>query len=220
MRGACPLDPDRLHQKILVLRNEDFFIHCESNGISSTMANLPLLYHISPSGLHIITRQRVSKSFRNDDIQQLILLMICNLCEIDDIHSSAVMIVHLVRFALAEHEGHKIGVICEANARGLPPRSRPSPPKNPRSSERGFFYPLRKQWYIINNGKFAIVVSHQSVRTAYHHASACIKKLSQWWYTTVDTVDDMQFVRNWWYTQLRCDDSPSRAVRLGGVRGL
>jgi hypothetical protein len=38
-----------------------------------------------------------------------------------------------------------------------------------------FFYPLRKQWYIINNGNFAIVVSHQSVRTVYHHALACIK---------------------------------------------
>ena len=24
-----------------------------------------------------------------------------------------------------------------------------------------FFYPLRKQWYIINNGNFAIVISHQ-----------------------------------------------------------
>ena len=29
-------------------------------------------------------------------------------------------LVHLVRFALAEHDGHKIGGICEANARGLP----------------------------------------------------------------------------------------------------
>ena len=97
-------------------KERDFFIHCESNGISSTMANLPLLYLISPSGLHIITRQRVLKSFRNDDIQQLTLLMICNFCEIDDIHSFAVMlIVHLVRFASAEHEGHKIGVICVAN---------------------------------------------------------------------------------------------------------
>ena len=32
-----------------------------------------------------------------------------------------------------------------------------------------FFYPLRKQWYIINDSG-AIVVSHQSVRTVYHHA--------------------------------------------------
>ena len=47
-------------------------------------------------------------------------------------------------------------------------------PKNPRSSERGFFYPLRKQWHIINDS-VTIVVSHQSVRTVYHHALACIK---------------------------------------------
>ena len=33
----------------------------------------------------------------------------------------------------------------------------------------GFFYPLRKQWHIINDS-VAIVVSHQSVRTAYYHA--------------------------------------------------
>ena len=49
-----------------------------------------------------------------------------------------------------------------------------APPKNPRSSERGFFYPLRKQWHIINDSD-AIVVSYQSVRTVYHHALACIK---------------------------------------------
>ena len=48
------------------------------------------------------------------------------------------------------------------------------PPKNPRSSERGFFYPLRKQWYIINDS-IAIVVSHQSVRTVYHHAKRVSK---------------------------------------------
>ena len=41
-----------------------------------------------------------------------------------------------------------------------------------------FFYPLRKQWHIISDIR-AIVVSHQSVRTVYHHALACIKKLSQ-----------------------------------------
>ena len=46
--------------------------------------------------------------------------------------------------------------------------------KNSRSSEREFFYPLRKQWHIINDSN-AIVVSHQSVRTVYHHALACIK---------------------------------------------
>ena len=46
--------------------------------------------------------------------------------------------------------------------------------KNSRSKEREFFYPLRKQWHIINDS-VAIVVSHQSVRTVYHHALACIK---------------------------------------------
>ena len=33
----------------------------------------------------------------------------------------------------------------------------------------GFFYPLRKQWHIINDS-VAIVVSHQPVRAVYHHA--------------------------------------------------
>ena len=65
--------------------------------------------------------------------------------------------------------------------------------KNTRSKERVFFYPLRKQWHIINDS-VAIVVSYQSVRTVYHHALACIKNLSQWWYTTSNKVDDMQFL--------------------------
>ena len=47
-------------QKINKFRLVDFFIHCESNGISSTIALLSL-YLISPSGLYIITLQRVSK---------------------------------------------------------------------------------------------------------------------------------------------------------------
>ena len=34
-------------------------------------------YIIRPLGLYIITRQRVSKNFRNDDIQDYVL-MICN----------------------------------------------------------------------------------------------------------------------------------------------
>ena len=57
-------------------------------------------------------------------------------------------IVHLVRFALAEHEGHKNGVICEANARGL---SLDPDRLHQKISFFGtrFFYPLRKQWYII-----------------------------------------------------------------------
>ena len=48
-----------------------FFIHCESNGISSTIAMLSL-YLISPSGLHTITPLGVYQNrFRNDDIQFL-----------------------------------------------------------------------------------------------------------------------------------------------------
>ena len=48
--------------------------------------------------------------------------------------------------------------------------------KNTRSLERVFFYPLRKQWHIINDSN-AIVVSYQSVMTVYHHALACIKNI-------------------------------------------
>ena len=82
-----------------------FFIHCESNGISSAVR----LYIITRS-VYIINR-RLHKRFRNDDIQRLAPLMICNSNGIDDIHGSAVIfdIVPLVRFALAEHEGHIIG---------------------------------------------------------------------------------------------------------------
>jgi len=40
--------------------------------------------------------------------------------------------------------------------------------KNP-SLRTWIFYPLRKQWHIINDS-VAIVVSHQSVRSVYHHA--------------------------------------------------
>ena len=45
----------------------------------------------------------------------------------------------------------------------------PGGPENRQVSTCRFFYPLRKQWYIINDSG-AIVVSHQSVRTVYHHA--------------------------------------------------
>ena len=77
-------------------------------------------------------------------------------------------------------------------------------PKNRLVKASRFFYPLWKQWYIINNGNFAIVVSHQFVRTVYHHALACIKNFRN---------DDIQnFVlmicnslQNWWYTRLRLD---------------
>ena len=67
-------------------------------------------------------------------------------------------------------------------------------PKNSKSSDLDFFYPLRKQWYIINNGKIAIVVSHQSVRTVYHHALACIKKAFAMMIYNFCEVDDMQFL--------------------------
>ncbi len=43
------------------------------------------------------------------------------------------------------------------------------PPKNRQAIACLFFYPLRKQWHIINDS-VAIVASHQSVRTVYHHA--------------------------------------------------
>ena len=67
-----------------------FFIHCESNGISSTIALLSL-YLISPSGLHIITRQRVLKTcFRNDDIQNFRFDDIPQQVA-DDIHGFAVI---------------------------------------------------------------------------------------------------------------------------------
>ena len=53
---------------------------------------------------------------------------------------------------------------------------------HPSQKSTGFdlsiFYPLRRQWYIINDSN-AIVVSHQSIRTAYHHTAGVYKKLSQ-----------------------------------------
>ncbi len=58
----------------------NFFIHCESNGISSR-----------------VNHQRCISStvgcifFRNDDIQDFVL-MICNFFEIDDIHGFAVIL--------------------------------------------------------------------------------------------------------------------------------
>ena len=60
---------------------EYFFIHCESNGISSTIALLSL-YLISPSGLYIISRRLYSLSqwwytkLRFDDMQFLAESMI------------------------------------------------------------------------------------------------------------------------------------------------
>ena len=40
--GGSEFEPRHPLQKILVLRNEDFFIHCESNGISSRATLSPL----------------------------------------------------------------------------------------------------------------------------------------------------------------------------------
>ena len=63
----------------------DFFIRCESHGISSAVR----LYIITRS-VYIINR-RLQKRFRNDDIQRLALLMICNSNGIDDMHGFAVI---------------------------------------------------------------------------------------------------------------------------------
>ena len=79
----------------------------------------------------------------------------------------------------------------------------PGGPENRQVSTCRFFYPLRKQWYIINDSG-AIVVSHQSVRTVYHHAKRVSNNFRN---------DDIQnFVlmicnsfRNWWYARL-CRD--------------
>ena len=54
-RRNAPEKSLRAGQKIDKFRLVDFFIHCESNGISSTIAVLSL-YLISPLGLYIITR--------------------------------------------------------------------------------------------------------------------------------------------------------------------
>jgi len=66
-----------------------FFIHCESNGISSRFS-----VHIIKGGRAAFvshhTFRCVSKSFRNDDIQHFVL-MIYNSYGIDDIHTYGVM---------------------------------------------------------------------------------------------------------------------------------
>ena len=55
-----------------------FFIHCESNGISSRAKRASHHRRCISSATGCI-------SFRNDDIQNFVL-MICNSCGIDDIH--------------------------------------------------------------------------------------------------------------------------------------
>ncbi len=62
--------------------------------------------------------------------------------------------------------------------------------KNRLVSTSRFFYPLRKQWYIIHDS-VAIVVSHQSVRTVYHHAKRVSKNFRN---------DDIQSVALMIYT--------------------
>ena len=66
----------------------DFFIHCESNGISSAVR----LYIITRS-VYIINR-RLHNRFRNDDIQRFSPEVIFNSCRIDDMHGFAVIFAH------------------------------------------------------------------------------------------------------------------------------
>ena len=78
--SLCDISPNRgipclRRQKTLVLRNESFFIHCESNGISSAAGCISSTRQRRVVSHH--TFRRVSKSFRNDDIQNFVL-MICN----------------------------------------------------------------------------------------------------------------------------------------------
>ena len=70
-------DPPHLHQKTLQKRIhflQCFFIHCESNGISSRFSAYIINLWLYFFWLYL---------FRNDDIQHSVLL-ICNFCEIDD----------------------------------------------------------------------------------------------------------------------------------------
>ena len=75
-------------QKTLVLLNESFFIHCESNGISSRVSvyiikgALPPLYLITPLGVYQKTLAMM--------IYKTKVLMICNSYGIDDIQRQAV----------------------------------------------------------------------------------------------------------------------------------
>ena len=91
-------------QKIPSLRTWNFFIHCESNGISPRSMRVyhqhgnAVLYLITPLGVY-------QTIFRNDDIQNFVL-MICNSCGIDDIQCSALIfcrfyvIIHARRWYL------------------------------------------------------------------------------------------------------------------------
>ena len=75
-------DPHRLHQKILVLQNEDFFIQADRLGISSRIS-----VYIIAVGVYHHTK---CVFCRLDDIQNFVL-MICNSNGIDDMHGFAVI---------------------------------------------------------------------------------------------------------------------------------
>ena len=64
------------NQKIDLLLQVYFFIHCESNGISSTRL-CRVVSHQSVRTVYHHTFRCVSKPFRNGDIQDFVL-MICN----------------------------------------------------------------------------------------------------------------------------------------------
>ena len=73
-----------------------FFIHCESNGISSRFSVYLIRFdeHISSKRVYLV-KASISSAigcilFRNDDIQHFVL-MICNSYGIDDIHASGVI---------------------------------------------------------------------------------------------------------------------------------
>ena len=70
--------------KNLVLRNEIFL------SIAKAMVYHRRQAYIITRSVHIINR-RLHNRFRNDDIQRLPPLMICNSCGIDDMHGFAVI---------------------------------------------------------------------------------------------------------------------------------
>ncbi len=70
------------------------------------------------------------------------------------------------------------GCSSAGRAFGSHPRGREFESLHLHQKSTGFdlsiFYPLRKQGYIINDS-VAVVVSHQSVRTVYHHTFSVYK---------------------------------------------
>ena len=71
-------NPFRSTKKFDKFRLVEFFIHRESNGISSRAS-----VHLITEGVY--HQPQAVFRFRNDDIQNFVL-MICNSCGIDDIH--------------------------------------------------------------------------------------------------------------------------------------